>query len=162
MHARRSSAPRFAVLVTIGLLACCAEPERGAPVDEGDEMGDEGDDDEAPVCIETCDPVEPSCPPGEACLPTNPGFSCQGLEGLNEDGSGTRHGLHEACEPGTRTCKEGLVCLQALVPGCDGGTSCCVAFCDTTRSECSDGTTCYPFYEAAYMCDPTVGVCVIL
>jgi hypothetical protein len=48
-----------------------------------------------------------------------------------------------------------------VVPGCSGGTSCCVAFCDTTRSECSDGTTCYPFYEAAWMCDPTVGVCVI-
>ena len=155
MRVRPRSAHWFGVLVLVSSLAGCDEPERGAPVEPGNE--EMGDGEEGPVCVETCDPVEPDCAPGKSCLPTNPGFACQELQGLNEDGSGRRLGLHEACEPGTRTCSEGLVCLQ----GCAGGTSCCVTFCDTTRSECTDGTTCYPFYEAAWMCDPTVGVCVI-
>jgi hypothetical protein len=159
MLALRGSALGLALLspLVTTMPGCEGEgSDPGAPIASEDEDMDMME--EADVCIEWCDPVEQDCPPGESCLPDQPGFSCRGLPSAAE---GERRGLYDACEAGSQTCNAGLVCLQAAAPGCTGGTGCCVAYCDTNRPECSDGTACYPIFEAAAMCYPDVGVCVL-
>lgn len=116
----------------------------------------EADDEQAEMCVELCDPVEQDCDPGESCLPDGNAFSCQDLE---QDG--VRLGLHEPCEPGSRVCDPGLVCLPVAVPGCVGGSACCVSYCDVNRPECSDDLSCVPFLEPGAMCHAEVGACVI-
>lgn len=152
MITRRGSAPRLAFLVLVSAPGCSNDlPERGEPIDhEDDELED------ADVCIEDCYPIKQDCDPGESCLPANPGFSCRDLP------DALLGQLHDTCEVGSQTCEAGLVCLQAATPGCDGSTGCCVAICDMLDPECTEGTSCYPIFEAAQMCYPNVGVCVLL
>ena len=157
MPARRSLAPRLAFLLLVPAAPACEDDHS-----EGDpplEVEDEGDElEEAPLCIEECYPIKQDCGPGKACLPANPGFSCQSTPSVAD---GMRRGLHDACEVGSQTCNAGLLCVQAAVPGCSGGSGCCVAICDMLAPECTDDTVCYPIYEAAQMCYPNVGVCLL-
>lgn len=158
MSARRSPPPRLAVLLLVSVVPGCADelPDRGPPIEQTDEMDDE---DEPRVCIELCDPVEQDCPPGEACLPDQPGFSCRRIVTMED--SGMRRKLHDPCEAGSQRCEPGLVCMQVAAPGCTGSSGCCVAICDMNRSECTDGTECFPIFEAAAMCYEHVGACVL-
>lgn len=158
MRARWSSGIRLAVLLLASSAPACEDdlPDRGDPI----EQESEGEDlEDADVCVEECYPIKQDCGPGWACLPDNPGFSCHSLPALAE---GPRRKLHDACEVGSQTCEPGLVCMQASVPGCDGNSGCCVAICDINEPECTEGTSCYPIFEPAYMCYPNVGVCVLL
>ena len=158
MPVRRSSALRLAFLLLVSSAPACEDdvPERGAPIEQEDDEGEELE--EANVCIELCYPIKQDCPPGQTCLPADPGFSCQGVASVTE---GTRRKLHDPCEAGSQTCEAGLACYQVAAPGCTGGSGCCVAFCDMNDPACPDGTECYPVFEAAQMCYPNVGVCVL-
>ncbi|MCX4240667.1 hypothetical protein [Paraliomyxa miuraensis] len=135
----------------------CADDDGDDPSGEQESEGmDEGQP--AETCIEGCNPLEQDCGPGRACLPDQLGFGCATVQGTID---GIRRGLHDACEVGSQTCDAGLVCLQVAVPGCVGGSGCCVAICDMTDPECTDGTMCYPFFEASAMCFENVGACVL-
>lgn len=159
MLSRTRSAVCVAFLLLPAWLTGCedqATAQGTAPI----EQDDEGMEDEERVCIEGCDPVEQDCDFGEACLPDQPGFSCQNLP-VDEEGSGVRRRLHDPCEVGSQACDPGLVCLPVAAPGCSGSSGCCVAICDTNRSECTEGTQCYPFFEESLECYPEVGACVL-
>jgi len=134
----------------------CADDGLG-PDDPAEQESDGADEDgAASVCIEQCKPLEQDCGPGQACLPDQPGFSCVTLQG-----GGTHLGLHEPCDAGSQPCDAGLVCLQVLVPGCSGGTACCVAICDMEDPQCTDDTVCEPFFAPSQMCYEDVGACVL-
>jgi len=157
MFARMSLGRLVMASLLLSLPACEDDwPSRGdAPAGPGqpdeDDLQDPGEE-----CVELCDPVEQDCPAGEACLPNGNEFSCQGLA----HGDGVRLGLHEPCELGSRMCDPGLVCLPVAVPGCVGGSGCCVVFCDVNRPECDDDTTCVRYFEEGALCHEEVGVCV--
>jgi len=149
-------APRLAFFLLVPWASACEDelPERGAPI----EHEDEGDELEETVCIEECYPIKQDCEPGKACLPADPGFVCREMPSVIE---GTRRGLHDTCEVGSQTCNAGLLCLQVAAPGCNEGRGCCVAICDVDTPECPESTECYPIFEAAQMCYPNVGACVL-
>lgn len=155
MLSRTRSAVCVAFLLLPAWLTGCDEqtPEQLASI----EQDSEGVEDDERVCIEYCDPVVQDCDPGKACLPDQPGFSCRTVTATTD---GVRRRLHDPCEVGSQTCEPGLVCLPVAAPGCESSSGCCVAICETNRSECTEGTQCYPFFEESLECYPEVGACV--
>ncbi len=86
------------------------------------------------ICQEQCDPLEPACSDGHACMPAaGVGFACHPAvpnpKGLNGGCTGHSH------------CAAGSACVDA--PQCgDDGETCCVPYCDLDAPVCADGQTC--------------------
>lgn len=112
------------------------------------------------LCVTTCDPLTPSCPQGQICLPGGPSqdyFIC------DVDASGDLGGYGDMCAY-VNVCDAGLLCLgSASVPGCKS-EGCCSEYCDLSLDvpACSgEGQVCLAFYGG----DPAppgyenVGVC---
>lgn len=98
-----------------------------------------------PLCVATCDPLTPSCPVGQICLPGGPSqdyFIC------DVDASGEMGGYGDPCAY-VNVCDAGLLCLgSASVPGCKT-EGCCSEYCDLSQQEvtCSgEGQVCLPYY----------------
>lgn len=129
-------------------------------IDQDDETGGgavaSGGMNDEDACVEGCDPLDQDCPSDLRCLPDGASFSCQGLPPETMP-----IGLHEACVAGSQACDLGLLCLQVSVPGCDGGTGCCIAMCDLGHPQCSSGTVCTSFFGEDAACYAEVGACVL-
>jgi hypothetical protein len=100
-----------------------------------------------------CDPLAPDCVDGEICSASQGSFDCtpvpEGTELANEG---------EEC--GAMSCGEGLVCVAVAVPGCEGGTGCCLPVCDLEQPQCPNGRVCTTFLsEGSTQCYAHVGVC---
>ena len=113
------------------------------------------------LCVTQCDPLTPSCPTGQICLPGGEKqFVC------DVDASGDQGGYGDPCAY-VNVCDEGLLCMSgAGVPGCqtDG---CCTEYCDISVKDfvCAGAPSqeCVPFYDedAAPPGYEFVGVCTI-
>lgn len=112
------------------------------------------------LCVAACDPLTPSCPAGQLCLP---GGDSQSYFICDADASGDMGGYGDPCAY-VNVCDPGLLCLgSASVPGCKSG-GCCSEYCDLSlpAPKCSGaGQECLPYYGQ----DPpppgyeNVGVC---
>jgi hypothetical protein len=108
------------------------------------------------LCLPTCDPLDPVCAPGLACVksdgyPEPDPFACI-PESLVMD----RTAYADACDD-IVGCGSGLVCVDAEhVPGCDT-EKCCSLLCDPLAGngcpELARGQLCVPFEE------PELGHC---
>jgi hypothetical protein len=113
------------------------------------------------LCVQACDPLTPSCPQGQICLPGGEmQFVC------DVDASGEDGGYGDPCAF-VNVCDQGLLCVSGTsVPGCktDG---CCTEYCDLSMPEsvCAGAPDqeCAPFYgeNAAPPGYENVGVCTI-
>ena len=107
------------------------------------------------LCLGTCDPLGSDCDADEVCVPVSSRFVCTtnaAPKGAGNDG--------DPCEY-TNVCNPGLVCLGAeFVPGCEGDTGCCAAYCDLAAPDC-DGTSCLPWFDEGQAPEELdhVGVC---
>ncbi|MDC0720221.1 hypothetical protein [Nannocystis bainbridge] len=116
------------------------------------------------LCLTSCNPLTPTCPSGQICIPSAAGgFVCDG------DVSGDAGFYGDPCEF-LNVCDPGLLCSAGPnVPGC-GTPGCCTEFCDLALAEsmpamCSGAPEqeCLPFYDAG-MAPPgleDVGLCGI-
>lgn len=113
------------------------------------------------LCVQACDPLTPSCPVGQICLPGGDmQFVC------DVDASGDQGGYGDACAY-VNVCDQGLLCVSgSSVPGCktDG---CCTEYCDLSQDNvvCAGAPAqeCAPYYgdNAAPPGYENVGVCTI-
>lgn len=98
-----------------------------------------------PLCLAECDPLTPSCPLGQICLP---GGESQDYFICDVDASGEMGGYGDACAY-VNVCDQGLLCLgSSSVPGCKS-EGCCSEYCDLSLEEpkCSgQGQECLSFY----------------
>ncbi len=143
----------FPWLLSIALVGCLAGD------DYGDNRGDGGMQSDAMIeygeCVEGCDPLEQLCSAGQRCLPDGNTFVCQGMPAES-----VPLALHEGCDVAGQACDIGLMCLQVAVPGCSGGTGCCIAFCDLAHPQCSSGLECTAYFGEDAACYEEVGACV--
>lgn len=113
------------------------------------------------LCVQACDPLTPSCPQGQICLPGGEmQFVC------DVDASGDQGGYGDPCAF-VNVCDQGLLCVSGTaVPGCktDG---CCTEYCDLSNPDVvcpgAPDQECAPFYgeNAAPPGYENVGVCSI-
>jgi hypothetical protein len=113
------------------------------------------------LCVTPCDPLTPSCPIGQICLPGgDKQFVC------DVDASGDQGGYGDPCAF-VNVCDQGLLCVSGQsVPGCktDG---CCTEYCDLSAPDvvCAGAPEqeCVSFYDddAAPPGYENVGVCTI-
>ena len=113
------------------------------------------------LCVTPCDPLTPSCPSGQICLPGgDKQFVC------DVDASGDQGGYGDPCAY-VNVCDQGLMCVSGQsVPGCktDG---CCTEYCDLSDPGvvCAGAPEqeCVSFYDddAAPPGYENVGVCTI-
>ena len=154
---------RLGIVGAWAVLACTpdASPEPPMPdtgADEGaDTLALDESDDGPSSCfvLPQCDPLAPACDGSELCIPTDAEFTCvPTVEGTEQVGLG------EPCA-GALSCQQGLACLSLTLTGCTGAPGCCVAFCDLTAPDCSDGLSCEPYdTNPSPSCYDDVGVCV--
>ena len=117
-------------------------------------------EDECAVCVITgdgifswcevvCDPLAPSCLPGQVCVPSSNTYDHDFLCVPDASAPGTEIG--SSCEA-TNACPAGMVCLDdAEVPGCTG-VRCCSPVCDPEAvvDPCPGmlpGSVCTPWYQ---------------
>lgn len=97
------------------------------------------------LCVAECDPLTPSCPVGQICLP---GGESQDYFICDVDASGDMGGYGDACAY-VNVCDQGLLCLgSSSVPGCKS-EGCCSEYCDLSldQPKCSGvGQECLSFY----------------
>ncbi len=78
------------------------------------------------LCLDGCDPLQQTCPMGQACYPINDLFTCA------PDASGAQGFDDDPCEF-INVCDPGLACLGAgAVANCASPVGCCSPFCDVT------------------------------
>lgn len=116
------------------------------------------------LCFPNCDPLGDDCDDGDACYPSNNGFSCY------PDAGGDGGLVGEPCDF-VNECDPGAFCAYpGAVPGCAGGNGCCTPYCDAgaevdTCDAIVPGTVCTPWFEegqAPRSCigEHTIGVCI--
>lgn len=111
-----------------------------------------------PVCLPTCDPLDPACPAGQGCYLVNDAFLCA------PDASGGSV-VGDVCT-NINTCPPGLSCVAwDLFPVCLG-SSCCAEFCDVDEGEgpCSFADAqCVPLFalgDEPEACHVDTGICI--
>ena len=112
------------------------------------------------LCLQACDPLTPSCPMGQICLPGQGVFIC------DVDASGDMGAYGDDCAF-VNVCDTGLFCAPSQsVPGCETA-GCCSEYCDLKLGgdACSGAPQqeCVPFFDAG-KAPPgyeDVGVCSI-
>jgi hypothetical protein len=144
----------------------------GCLIDVGDDQGDAGSDDalameegngatDSPAgeCFDPphCNPLAPNCADSEICAANGSAFDCVPVP---EEGAPA--GAGEACTTGAGlSCEAGLVCVPLDVPGCTGGTGCCLALCDIEQAQCPMAMVCSAYFESGgSQCHDDLGVCV--
>lgn len=113
-----------------------------------------------PLCLTTCDPLAPSCPMGQICIPASAStYVC------DADGSGDAGAYGDECAY-VNVCDSGLLCTDASnVPGCES-PGCCTEYCDLTQpagGQCSGAPAqeCLPIFETPPPGHEDVGFCGI-
>lgn len=104
-----------------------------------------------PLCLPSCNPLEPRCEEGAGCYPgSEDNFVClREGERLENDGL-----FQPDCPSGTFWADED----QA--PGCGSEEPCCSPYCDTSEAEpCGLDATCIPFFDPASSDFPNLGYC---
>ena len=96
------------------------------------------------LCLQPCDPLTPSCPLGQICLPGQGVFLC------DTDASGDMGAYGDECAF-VNVCDAGLFCAPSQsVPGCES-SGCCSEYCDLTMggANCSGAPQqeCVPFFD---------------
>lgn len=104
-----------------------------------------------PLCLPSCDPLEPSCDEGAGCYPGSADdFAClREGERLKVDGL-----FHPECPSGTFWAHEDQV------PGCGYEEPCCTPYCDTSEVlPCGVDVECVSFFGAPDPDHPNLGYC---
>ena len=96
------------------------------------------------LCLQPCDPLTPSCPLGQVCLPGQGAFIC------DTDASGDMGAYGDECAF-VNVCDVGLFCAPSQsVPGCESA-GCCTEYCDLSigGAGCSGAPEqeCVPFFD---------------
>jgi hypothetical protein len=109
-----------------------------------------------PLCLDTCDPLQPSCAAGWGCYLAGELFACVPDESGNTGAQGQPCDFQTACDP-SRVCV-----LAEFDTLCFAGTSCCANVCDVESPICAPGRDCFDLFtsgkgDAAH---PDVGVCL--
>ncbi len=104
-----------------------------------------------PLCLPSCNPLEPSCDEGAGCYPGGQDdFVCL-QEGERLEIGGL---FHPECPSGT------FWALEEQVPGCGFEEPCCTTFCDTSEaSPCGVDVSCIPFFETPSRDFANLGYC---
>jgi hypothetical protein len=136
-----------AICEATGGMFTCAEPFECTLLDGG-----------VPLCVQTCDPLTPSCPAGQACAFMGADLVCQPV-------LGEAAALGEPCGPAL-ACEPGTLCSFDPVISCGNapGMGCCAQPCDVNDPvACTEPEICVPWFplrpppELAYL-----GVCATL
>ncbi|MCR9163673.1 MAG: hypothetical protein ACE37F_16875 [Nannocystaceae bacterium] len=112
-----------------------------------------------PMCLPTCDPLDPSavCDDGDGCYPVSGNFQCA------PDASGDGGLPAQSCDF-INDCDPGLACASPdVVPGCDG-IGCCTPFCDLDEPETCPFGSCQAWFEAGdepLECHVDTGICAL-
>jgi hypothetical protein len=124
--------------------AVCPDPQACAILDAG-----------VPLCVQSCEPLSPSCPQGQTCTFTYGGLACQiALGDTVQEG--------QPCGPEV-VCELGTLCSYEPALDCtdEPGVGCCAEPCDLNDPSACNGTeVCLPWFplrpppELAYL-----GVC---
>lgn len=119
------------------------------------------------LCVPACNPLVPSCGPGEACYSAEQGWGCF----LDDPALGGTHGDPCPVSTSANACNPGFACAAAAsFTVCEGGLSgCCSPICDLDDPDadafCSSldpAQTCEPWFEPpAPDGYENVGVCAI-
>lgn len=140
------------------LSMCSGSPE--APVCPDELVCDISNGGALLLCLQPCDPLTPSCPLGQICLPGQGVFIC------DVDASGDMGAYGDECAF-VNVCDAGLFCAPSQsVPGCETA-GCCSEYCDLKigGDDCSGAPQqeCVPFFDAdkAPPGYEDVGVCSI-
>lgn len=107
-----------------------------------------------PLCLPSCDPLQPTCPEGEGCFPAlDDTFVCLPAPTESIASTFTCH-LSGGCEPGT-------ICLPTqFLPECEDDGGCCTTYCDLDDPVCPPDLECLPFFEEGSSVDfDHLGVC---
>ncbi|MEM6294502.1 MAG: hypothetical protein AAGA54_24730, partial [Myxococcota bacterium] len=125
----------------------CAEPDTACVI---------ANDGVLPLCLPTCNPLEPTCDADQGCYPgTDQTFVC-----IDES---TKHWtepdvFHSFCPPGS------FAVEASEANGCAEDEPCCVAFCDLNAADgCEPEETCVPYFDDLTEVDASlhaVGRCV--
>lgn len=94
-----------------------------------------------PLCVQSCEPLTPSCPQGQTCTFTFGGLACQPVLG-DSVAEGQPCGPEVACELGT-------LCSYEPTLDCtdEPGVGCCAEPCDLDDPAACDGTEiCVPWF----------------
>lgn len=116
-------------------------------------------DDVLPLCLPTCDPLDPEavCGEGEGCYPVGDGFQCA------PDASGDGGLAAQPCSF-INACDPGSACVgPAAVPGC-ASAGCCAPFCDLDEPDTCPFGTCRPWFEEGQEpleCHVDTGICAL-
>lgn len=116
------------------------------------------------VCARLCDPIDPTCPVDELCVPTETNFVCRRpAPGLSRPAA-----LYAECSP-TQACRAGAHCIRAsLLPECrllassSRDAQCCAPLCEVGRYEelcASSGATCIKARPLSDGPHTVLGVC---
>lgn len=115
--------------------------------------------DSLPLCLPTCDPLDPAavCGDGEGCYPAGDGFQCA------PDASGDEGMVAQPCSF-INGCEPGLACVAPeTVLGC-AGNGCCTPFCDLDEPDSCPFGSCQPWFpegEEPLECHVDTGVCAL-
>ena len=116
-------------------------------------------DDVLPLCLPTCDPLDPEavCGEGEGCYPVGDGFQCA------PDASGDGGLAAQPCSF-INACDPGSACVNpGFVPGC-ATAGCCAPFCDLDEPDTCPFGTCRAWFDEGQEpleCHVDTGICAL-
>lgn len=110
-----------------------------------------------PLCLDTCDPLAPSCGVGWGCYLGGELFACV------PDQSGSSGSQGQPCQV-QNDCDPSRVCVLAEFDAQCVGPSCCANVCDLDAPICAPGRECVDLFNGGPgdAVHPDVGVCVNL
>ena len=132
-----------------------------APKCENGQVCDESNEGVIILCLDTCDPLQQSCPDGQICFFDGiDTFICD----FDASGDGGQYG--DPCAF-INVCDYGLFCAnQGAVPGCPNPDGCCSSYCSLKEPNTCLGAPmqeCVPWYEegAAPPGQEDIGACAV-
>lgn len=110
------------------------------------------------LCLDSCDPLQDNCPPGDVCVFSDSSFICV------IDASGNEGQQGDVCEF-LNGCDPGLACVGVdTIATCNQNfAGCCTAFCDVTDPDPCPGSLACTMFFAPDQAPPgfeNLGVCV--
>lgn len=129
----------------------CAEDSGNFACDDPDETCSVYNENSVPLCLPSCDPLDPSCGDGAGCYPgSTEDFVCL-REGERLENGGV---FHPECPSGTFWASE------EQIPGCGEEKPCCAPYCDTSEAlPCGVDAQCVPFFDVPKLEFSTLGHC---
>lgn len=127
-------------------------PPNGGCLDDDASCFDAG----LPLCLDRCDPLQPSCAAGWGCYLAGELFACVPDQSGNTGAQGQPCDFQTACDPSR-------VCVQAEFDTlCFVGNGCCTNVCDVENPICAPGRECVDLFTSGKgdAVHPDLGVCI--